>query len=117
MSLIHHQCVSIGCDDCEDPWEGHDGGTPHFDTEAEAVAFAGRLGWVIVGGSTRCDRCAAKADCAATGHQYGEWRFGHVAPDVLPHRTRWCEHCNDTEYDPPFGELLLFKRAEKQLGT
>ena len=56
-----------------------------------------------------CSSCARKADCAATGHQWDVWRDGGDVAGV-PYRTRWCDHCGDTEYDPPFGALVLFRR-------
>lgn len=111
MSIDHTACVLLGCDDCEDPWE-EDIGTPHFETEAKAIDFALRNDWVIVGESMRCGRCATKADCAMTGHQYDEW-MSKAAP--VPYRSRWCEHCNTTDYDPPFEQLSLLMHAAREL--
>jgi hypothetical protein len=114
MAFVEHQCVSLTCDGCDDPWDEEDVGTPHFASREEAVTFAAGRDWVIVGDSMRCRDCARKADCAATGHQYHDWQEVAQA-GMIPYRRRWCEHCNGTDFDPPFAELSLFYHAEQAI--
>lgn len=106
-------CFHLTCDGSEDcdPWED---GTPHFPSVEEALAHARSYGWVIVGDKAMCRDHAAKADCAATGHQYNEWSAREMYG--VAHRTRCCEHCNTTEYDPPFHELSLLVHAAREMG-
>jgi hypothetical protein len=106
-------CVFLTCDGAEDcdPWED---GVPHFPSVEQAVAHARSCGWVIVGDKAICRDHAAQADCWATGHRYREW--GDREMYGVSYRTRWCEHCNDTEYDPPFHELSLLAHAAMEMG-
>lgn len=114
MSFTEHTCVSVTCDGCEEPL-GHDDGITHFGSRDEAIAYATNsiwgddCRWVFTSDRAICSSCARKADCAATGHQWDVWRDGGDVAGV-PYRTRWCDHCGDTEYDPPFGALVLFRR-------
>jgi len=108
-----HQCFVIACEgkpDC-DPW---DDGILHFDSEADALNWAAANGWLAVGGRHLCPNCAREADCAATGHQYGPWSEPIVRYGVA-WRRRTCEHCMDTDTDPPFEELSLLMNAARQM--
>lgn len=113
MTVRQVQCFIPECDTCDEPWDGHDY-IPHCETAEKAIAYARSHGWLIVGTSMRCRECAAEADCTATGHQFDEWEDVEI-PDVLPHRMRRCDHCGEIEHDPPFGQLMLFRNAERQL--
>lgn len=106
-------CYEITCDrDCDGRgWDEDDGGTPHFDTEAEAIEYARSCGFVIVGGSVLCQSCARVADCERTGHQWGEWRPRD--PYGVPCKRRECEHCGHGEYDQPFEELSVLVQAAR----
>ena len=115
MAYIETTCVLLTCDDCDDPWSDNDGGVPHFPTRDEALRYATGAGWAVVGESMRCYTCARDADCATTGHQYGPWQDGTQAQVPIPYRSRWCEHCNESEFDPPFRELSLLMHAERQM--
>ncbi len=102
-------CYEVTCDrGCDG--RGWDEGTPHFDTEAEAVDHARSCGFVIVGDTVLCLSCAQKADCERTGHQMPDrWFDGHI-PSV-PYRYRYCEHCDHCEYDPPWHQILVQVRV------
>lgn len=102
MSFEPHTCVVLICDgpsDCE-PWEE---GTPHFDDEAQSVEYAQGQEWTFRDGRALCGACTREDDCARRGHDWDEWvskeQYG------FPYRSRWCEHCNSTDYDPPFAQL------------
>jgi hypothetical protein len=102
MSFEPHTCVVLICDgpaEC-DPW---DDGTPHFDDEAEAVEYAEHQGWTFPPGRALCGACTRDEECASSGHVWDDWQpkeqYG------VTYRSRWCERCSDTDYDPPFAQL------------
>lgn len=102
-------CYEVTCDrDCDG--RGWDDGVPHFDTRDEAIDYARRAGFLIAGATVLCADCARDADCEVTGHQMpDEWFDGHI--HGVPHRYRYCEHCNHCEYDLPFRQILVQIRA------
>lgn len=106
-------CVVITCDGCDDPWED---GTPHFDSEAEAVEYVRGIGWLVTDATHLCEGCAAKADCAATGHQWGDWWDPARTAAGQPYRRRYCEHCNKSDYDPPWEHLMAVHEAAEVVG-
>lgn len=106
-------CFFLICDgggDC-DPWEE---GVLHFSSVEEALSYARSDGWLVAGDRAVCREHAAKADCESTGHQYGWWRPREMRG--VSYQTRCCEHCGDTEYDPPFHELSLLVHAAREMG-
>ena len=105
-------CYTLTCDrGCEYGGWGDDGPF-HFDTEAAAVDYAKKCGFVIVGDLMLCEDCAAKADCAATGHQWGNWWEPRQMEGVT-YRTRYCEHCDASDHDPPWRELVTLVDAAR----
>jgi hypothetical protein len=102
VSFETRTCVVLICEgptDC-DPW---DEGIPQFRDEAEAVEFGSGQGWTFRDGRALCSACTREDDCGRRGHQWDEWalkeRYG------IPYKQRHCEHCNSTDYDPPFAQL------------
>ena len=58
---------------CTDPFGGYwDGGTPHFGSVGQARAELAGWRWDEAAGTALCRGCAAAADCARDGHQWGE---------------------------------------------
>lgn len=103
-------CYEITCDrDCDD--KGWDDGTPHFESEAEAIGEARRAGFVIVAGRVLCASCARTADCEATGHQWGVWNDRES--QGVRYRHRWCDHCSASDYDRPMAELSVLLEAAR----
>lgn len=102
MSFRQKTCFEIVCDvtPC-DSWD--DGMTPHFDTKDQAAEYARAADWMVTDDKTLCHRHATEADCAATGHQWDDWRETEL--HGVRFRKRWCEHCGDTDFNPPFKEL------------
>lgn len=114
MGVRYQRCVYVVCDgadDC-DPWDD-DVGTPHFDSLEKALEYVRSYGWIVAGDRLLCPDHAAKQDCALTGHRYDPWQDKELRG--VQYRTRWCEHCNHTDYDPPFGELSLLMHAAEQI--
>lgn len=110
MSFQTKTCVVIACDGCDDPWDaGHFDGVPHFESEQEAAEFVRGIGWIVAGRSAWCDSCAAKMTCERIGHTWLDWsdaeRLG------VSYRSRHCEHCTASEYDPPFDHLITLLDA------
>ncbi|MEV0214236.1 hypothetical protein [Micromonospora sp. NPDC050695] len=104
MSFKTRTCFEIVCDGgCIDPWDGEDGGVPHFDTAQKATEYAEYRGWLVADGRALCSHCAAKATCEATGHQWDEWY--DVSRDGVEARQRSCDRCGESDYDPPFEVL------------
>lgn len=102
-------CFEVTCDRaCDRDWEE---GTPHFDTQNEAVAHARRAGFVIVGAIALCQACAADADCRATGHQWEDWQEAMM--QGVPYRRRWCVHCGAAGFDRPIAELSVLLQAAR----
>ncbi|MER7331806.1 MULTISPECIES: hypothetical protein [unclassified Micromonospora] len=103
MSFETKTCVVITCDGgCGGPWED---GIPHFDSEDQAVAYARSQEWVVTGTRALCPRCAHEADCKQTGHQWSDWRDEEL--HGVPFQRRWCDHCGDADYNPPYKVLRL----------
>jgi hypothetical protein len=95
MSVHTHTCVSILCDGATcDRDKGWEEGAPHFDSESEALGYVlgeKGMGWTrLPDGRLLCRRCSEEADCAATGHQWFEWRRHPRDPGI---EWRWCSHC------------------------
>ena len=107
--ITEHTCYTVECatEGC-DPW---DEGIPHFPTPDEAVDYARGAGWTVVGDTARCESCSRRADCERTGHQWDAWRA--CTHNGVPYRTRWCDHCAATEYDPPAEELAALIDAAR----
>ncbi|MET8278211.1 hypothetical protein [Micromonospora sp. NPDC005174] len=107
MSFLPKTCFEIVCDGgCNDAWED---GTPHFDTQDEAVEYARGDGWLITDQRALCRTCAEKATCETTGHQWDDWH--DASRDGIRARRRSCDHCGDSDYDPPFDELYPLFQA------
>ena len=101
MSFKTTQCFVIVCDGgCLDPWEE---GTPHFDTEAEAIEYVKEIGWLVTDQRALCGQCSATTTCRVTGHQWDDWCDDERAG--IRFRRRYCDRCSADEYDPPFEEL------------
>jgi hypothetical protein len=114
MTTRSMTCFTLTCDgreDC-DPWEE---GPYHFDTAEAAIEYARSEEWLIIGDRAICPDCSDRADCAATGHQYGAWRANEWPEFAITFRSRFCEHCPRIDYDPPFRELSLLIHAARQL--
>ncbi len=104
-------CILIVCDGCGKPgFDTGEGGdydaVAHFDTPEEAAEFAQReADWLIVGGRATCRRCAEKAACDLTGHDWGGWHpcgpHKLTAGGVYEGRSRHCQTCGQSDYDPP----------------
>lgn len=102
MSIKRVSCVVIVCDgSCGGGW---DDGALHFDNETHAVEYARSQEWVVTGDRALCPTCAHAADCRLTGHRLGDWGSTRELAGVR-FRTRWCDHCDHTEYDPPYEDL------------
>lgn len=114
MTFTEHTCVSLTCDTCGE--HVGDEGITHFDSRDEATAYAtrddgyGTSRWVISGETAKCPECARAADCAATAHQWGDWRDRSRTVAGVPYRSRWCDHCGASDHDPPYDALVLFQR-------
>lgn len=109
MGIRTVDCFVVACDGgCSDG--GWEDGIPHFTSEAEAVDYLETCNWRRTGSTFLCAPCAARADCAATGHQWTEWRDDeHYG---IAFRSRWCERCNRSEYSPEFGQVSLLREVE-----
>lgn len=106
-------CYTLTCDGDEgcDPWEE---GQIHFRSAEAAVEWAQGNEWIVTGDRMVCRACAARADCAATTHRWGEWHDGCLE-ETIRYRRRYCGHCDVTGLDPPFGELSLLAHAAREL--
>lgn len=108
MAFRDHTCVSVLCDNCGDEW--WEEGAPHFDDRDEATTYLKKSGWLLTDNQTLCADCSRKADCDTTGHQYDDdWKSReHMG---IPYRVRYCEHCQGTDYDPPWDDLMVLSGA------
>lgn len=98
-------CFVIGCDECGmDMYDASEWGTPHYDSEAEALAqikpcSEGDDGDALIlhrqGDRVLCTKCAHEADCARDGHQWGDWY-----PPSNGREMRICDHCDEGEFRP-----------------
>lgn len=108
--LTEVTCVVVRCDPCgRSAFDSGDGGDfdneAHFDTVEMALETVQESGWIVVGDRVTCSRCADKAECDLTGHDWSSWN--EVGP--YPHKgglyvgkRRVCWRCqNASEYDPP----------------
>ena len=105
-------CFTLTCDGREgcDPWQE---GAWHFDSAEAVLEYARSNGWLVAGNRTLCPDCARRADCAATGHRFGEWHEREMRG--VPYRTRTCEHCDESEYAPSWRELCLLMHAAREI--
>jgi hypothetical protein len=102
-------CFTLTCDDgCEYPWG--DDGPWHLTSPENAIEAARIQGWLIVGDLTVCPDCAARRECAATGHQYPE-NWTPMFSSGVSWRYRSCGHCDNTVHDPPWDELVVLMDA------
>lgn len=97
MTVHSKTCVLVECDgtSCGSDKGWPDGDGPwHFDTLDGAMkALIGEegFGWTrLPDGRLLCRACSTVADCAATDHQWTEWRPHSRTPHV---EWRHCKHC------------------------
>jgi hypothetical protein len=85
MSVDTHQCISLRCDECRQPFE-YDGVTQHWDAEdvVEARNNAADCDWGIADEGEWCPPCWARKACE---------RFGHVP--ALDVRGEYCDRCEE----------------------
>ena len=106
-------CYVLTCDrDCEGGGWGEGHGPYHFDNETDAIDYAKKCGFVILNGMILCEGCANKADCAATGHQWGNW-WDPSQIEGVTYRCRYSEHCDASDHDPPWNELVTLVNAAR----
>lgn len=103
MSFQPKTCVEIICDGgCE--WSGGwEDGTPHFDSEVQAMEYVRNCGWLVTTERALCARCAVRALCEATGHEWDDWY--DASQHGIQIRQRMCDRCSTLDWDPPFKEL------------
>lgn len=95
-------CWVIGCDKCgTDMYDdgGNWGGTPHYETEAEALEqikpcddACSPVELHRRGDQVLCTRHAHETDCEREGHRWGKWLTPYA-----DQQWRICDHCGDTE--------------------
>lgn len=96
MTIKTTTCVWIECDsnDCDRNQGWPDDGPYHFTSERAALDYVlgeHHMGWTkLPDGRLMCRSCSDAADCAATGHQWSEWRAHH---STLAVQWRACFHC------------------------
>ena len=96
MTVQTTTCAWVECDspDCGNDKGWPDEGPFHFSTDRAALDYVlgeKGMGWTrLPDGRLLCRSCSEAADCAATGHQWTDWRVHHRDPGI---EWRLCEHC------------------------
>jgi hypothetical protein len=95
MGIRRHTCYSAECatPGCK-PW---DDGTPHWPTEAQALADAtdpDGYGWTLIDGVLRCRDCTATHQCEQSGHQWSHW----IGDPTVRLAQEVCDRCSDTRW-------------------
>ena len=96
-----HTCVSVHCDQCDQPL-GYPTRARHFRTENTAISAATTAGWRIgPGGLWWCTICAPALICQVKGHQFTPWRSPQIpAGCPAPSEYRYCPRCCALEDRP-----------------
>lgn len=103
MSVKTTACFWVECDNetCAYKQGWPEDGPWHFDSEHDAYEYvlAEDGGWARrPDGRLLCQGCSRRADCAVTGHQWTDWRYGYTGRGHEVDTTvqwRMCDHCND----------------------
>ena len=115
MSFQVKTCVILSCDGCDDPWDDDYPGEPHFESESDAVEYMRGSGWIIAGTQAWCPSCSAKMACARVGHTWLEW--SDLELEGVRWRSRHCDHCSESEQDPPNEVLYTLLDAARVLNA
>ena len=60
MSFSEHQCVTLACDECGEPF-GQDDSPLHFSSRMSAIDYAVQMDWTVGPDRVRCDDCSPSA--------------------------------------------------------
>jgi hypothetical protein len=111
MAMHNNTCYWLDCDDCDG---GHyDDYVPHFDSPEQAIEFARSEGWLVMPDRLLCPVCAARLDCAVTGHQWTDWYDDYQYG--VTYRERECLHCCADESDPPRSQLRVLLELAREV--
>lgn len=74
MSIQHHHCYLVSCDECRAVFDENVEYIVHFESEDDAIGYLAESGWAITeAGVITCPRCSVTQLCNSLGHLWGPW--------------------------------------------